>query len=99
MEKKIKTKTTKVVKRVSIDGNEIIKIVNESLPTVLKEKFESSYSNPLRDAIDEAFKSDELKEELTSIVIDATKEIKKTKKFKDFVRESMINRVIDNLRQ
>lgn len=97
--KKVKVKKTNVVKKVSIDGNEINRIINEALPEILKEKFKSNYSNPLADVLDDVLKDDSVKEEIKDIVISSIKEIKKTHKFKELIRESLIGKVIDDLRK
>lgn len=39
------------MENVVIKSNELQKIIEESIPTILKEKFSSSYNNPLSDAI------------------------------------------------
>lgn len=40
-----------------VGGAELEKIISESIPKILKEKFSSSYGNPLADAIQEEIKS------------------------------------------
>ncbi len=95
----MKIKKTNVVKKVSIDGNQIMEVVNKLLPKMIEIEFSSSYSNPLRDAIKQAFNDEMVVTEIKDIIVAEMKSVRKTKKFKEFVREAMVNKVIDELRR
>ena len=95
----MKTKKTKVVSKVSIDANAIIEVINQQLPEMIKDKFSGTYSNRLKDAIEKAFKEEEIVEEIKYIVVEAIKSVRKTNKFKEFIRESLVNKIIDDIRK
>lgn len=84
---------------ITLTNEKIINIVKESLPTLLKEKFGSSYSNPLSNALDEILESEEVKKELKRVIFEVYEEIKTEVDFKTLVRESLINNVINELQK
>ena len=74
-------------------GGEVVKkLIEESLPVVLKEKLTSSYSSPLSKTIDEELKNQEgaiktfVREIFTSILTD--------QKFKDKVSTELIGLIL-----
>jgi len=85
------------MKEILIKNEEIIKIAKESIPAILKETFSRSYSNPLKEALDDIFKSEEFKEELKKIILECYKEVKKEIDFKVFVKEAIVSEVIKSL--
>lgn len=55
--------------------------------------------NPLKDALDEVLKSDELKEHLRKLIMEVYEEVSKEVDFKIFVKEAVVRQVIDQLQK
>lgn len=84
---------------VTISKDEVTKMAQEALPGLLKETFKSDWSNPLKDALDEILKSDELKEHLRKLIMEVYEEVSKEVDFKIFVKEAVVRQVIDQLQK
>lgn len=82
---------------VKISHDEIIQLAQAQLPKLLAEVFERSYSNPLKDALDDVLKGEEFKVELKKIVLECYQEVSKEVDFKMFVKESIVNKVVKEL--
>ena len=82
---------------IKITNQELITLAKEALPKILKDKFESSYSNPLSDVLDKILKSDSFKLELERIIMEVFDEVKTEVDFKIFVKEAIVNSVVKNL--
>lgn len=75
-----------------IPNEELLKIIEESLPAVMKEMLSRSYSNPIRDAIEEEIKSNDglikqtVKELLATVLTNA--------EFKEKITQELVSTII-----
>lgn len=84
---------------IKIQNEEVIKMAKEALPKLLKEVFEKTYSNPLKDAMDKVLQDDSFKVELRQLIVDCYKEASKEIDFKLFVKEAVVQSVIKQLQK
>lgn len=85
--------------KIEIPHDQVIQMAQEALPKLLKEVFEKTYSNPLKEAMDKVLAEDQFKEELKKIILETYKEASKEIDFKQFVREAVVASVIKQLQK
>jgi len=79
---------------VIIKGDELQQIILKSIPEILKEKFKSSYSNPLADAITEVLKEKDgvIKEFIREIISEMLNSEELKKKISNEVVMSIVQK-------
>lgn len=77
---------------ITVKGTELQKIIEDALPTIFKEKFSSSYSNPIATMIEEEIKSNDGAIKL--FVRDTINSILNDEKFKDLVTKEVVGSII-----
>lgn len=77
---------------ITVKGDELQKIIKESLPEIFKEKFTKTYSNPIADILEKEIKSQEgaitifIREQISSILTDD--------KFKDLITKEVVGAIL-----
>jgi len=87
------------MEEVKITTKELLVMAKEALPKIIKDKFGSSYSNPLADAIGDVFKSEDFKSGLQAMILECYNELKDDLNLKVFIKESIVNKVISDLQK
>lgn len=80
------------MKDIIVNGNELQKIIEESIPNIFKEKFTSTYSNPLADIIEKEIKESE--GVIRTFVKTTIADILTNKEFKDKMTTEIISLII-----
>ena len=77
---------------ITVKGSELEEIIKTALPTIFKEKFSSTYSNPIATMIEDEIKNNDgairlfVRETLTNILDDV--------KFKDLITKEVIGSIL-----
>jgi len=84
------------MENITIKGNELEAIITESIPKILKEKFTSSYSNPLADAITAELKEQDgvIRAYIKSVIVEIVSNEELKKKVANEIIAQMIQKGI-----
>ena len=77
---------------ITLKGDELQQIVKESLPKIFKEKFTSSYGNPIAEMIEAEIKNND--GAIRLFVRDTISSILNEEKFKDLITKEVVGSIL-----